>query len=136
MNTIFNSVATTAPLPSVSATLDTSLWFSVNSISRREDGRAVRYAASQTGKLVYQLNPATLDSLFVVQPAIQTVPVPETKLLYITTSAPVVCKVTVNSVVTAIPVTKLLVLDSPVANIQLENHSLENTVQVGVAYAT
>lgn len=136
MNTIFTSTTASAPLPSVSATLDTTLWMNVNSISRREDTRNIHYAATQTGALTYQLAPATQDSLFVTQPTTQAVPIPETKLLYLATSGPVVCKVTVNSVVTAIPVTKMLVLDAPLSNIQLENHSLENTVQVRVAYAT
>jgi hypothetical protein len=58
------------------------------------------------------------------------------KIIQVSSTRPIVVLVTVNNVVTTIPVTKLLAIDSPVSAIQIQNFDTVNSVQVLLTYLT
>lgn len=120
----------------VSLTLNTTLFLGNNNVRRVINTGATFYSGSASNDTTLQLAPATIDGITGLPVATSSVLDLEspTVACVIMTMRPVVVKVTVNGVVSSLPVTRLLTLDCPVTKLEFLNLDTQNRIQLRVTY--
>ena len=120
----------------VSLTLNTTLFLGNNNVRRIINTGATFYSGSASNDTTLQLAPATIDGITGLPVATSSVLDLEspTVACVIMTMRPVVVKVTVNGVVSSLPVTRLLTLDCPVTKLEFLNLDTQNRIQLRLTY--
>lgn len=120
----------------VSLTLNTNLFLGNNNVRRIINTGATFYSGSASNDTTLQLAPATIDGITGLPVATSSVLDLEspTVACMIMTMRPVVVKVTVNGVVSSLPVTRLLTLDCPVTKLEFLNLDTQNRIQLRLTY--
>lgn len=120
----------------VSLTLNTTLFLGNNNVRRVINTGATFYSGSASNDTTLQLAPATIDGITGLPVATSSVLDLEspTVACVIMTMRPVVVKVTVNGVVSSLPVTRLLTLDCPVTKLEFLNLDTQNRIQLRLTY--
>ena len=120
----------------VSLTLNTTLFLGNNNVRRVINTGATFYSGSASNDTTLQLAPATIDGITglpVATSSVLDLEVP-TVACMIMTMRPILVKVTVNGVVSSLPVTRLLTLDCPVTKLEFLNLDTQNRIQLRVTY--
>lgn len=120
----------------VSLTLNTTLFLGNNNVRRVINTGATFYSGSASNDTTLQLAPATIDGITGLPVATSSVLDLEspTVACVIMTMRPIVVKVTVNGVVSSLPVTRLLTLDCPVTKLEFLNLDTQNRIQLRLTY--
>lgn len=134
------TVTSITPPPNldVSITLNTNTMVGRNKVNRMAHSTANFYSGTAQSDQTIELAPATVDPQTLLPiPASYAAPMTSpSKIIQVSSTRPIVVLVTVNNIVTTIPVTKLLAIDSPVSAIQIQNFDTVNSVQILLTYLT
>lgn len=134
------SVVSITPSPNldVSMTININTMMGRNKVNRLAHSTANFYSGTSQSDTTVELPAASSDpvtNLPIPESYVATMPTP-TKVMQISCTRPIAVLVTVNSDVITIPVNKLLILDSPVSAIEIQNFDTANSAQVILSYLT
>lgn len=123
----------------VSLTFNVSTLLGKNKVSRLAHSTVNFYSGSSQVDSVMRVPPATYDQVTgITDDGVVTIPLNAvaTKAVQLATQQPITAVLTVNNQVVVLPVSKMLLLDSPVTHLELRNSDTTSSPKVIVTYLT